>query len=98
MLKNYIRLRCWVCNNTTNEVWNTHWLTAVADIRSDRQISQEEAENLLLDSDIDRPVKVGEVDFWMELSLDDRWEQLNLLQPENKISKEEFIRRWSEKE
>ena len=48
------------------EIWRSHWLKAVADIYSERRIAYNEAEELLRKSNIDNPVSLNEVDYWVE--------------------------------
>jgi len=47
-------------------VFRAHWLVAIADIQSEGKLTIEQAELLLRQSTIDMPVKLKNVDYWVE--------------------------------
>ena len=60
------RLDIKACNPETGEVWGINELSAIADIHSELGITREEAKDLLVKSNIDNPIKLRDVEFWME--------------------------------
>lgn len=53
-------------NPKHDEVWRTYEAKAIADIQSHFKISKLEAEQKLKDSDIEHPVILPDVAFWIE--------------------------------
>jgi hypothetical protein len=52
-------------DNEKPNVWRTHWLTAIADIRSEGKLTVDQAELLLRQSTSDMPVRLKECEYWI---------------------------------
>lgn len=63
-----MRKTVWCADRDSNEIWGINILSAVADIRSELQITEDEAKGRLMQSTIDNPVTLekSNVDFWVE--------------------------------
>ena len=53
-------------HNEQPNIFRTYREIAVADIQSEKRISELEAANLLLDSSEDNPIHLKDVDYWIE--------------------------------
>lgn len=61
-------MRDYYCQEkNSTDVWRCYKVKAIADIQSELVITAEEAENRLEASNIDNPVELKEVSYWVEI-------------------------------
>lgn len=61
-----ITVYCCDIENNTRLVWRAQVLRAIADIQSEKAVSKEEAKRLLENSDINSPVVLKKIEYWVE--------------------------------
>lgn len=59
-------MKVFASNVNDNEVWRAHELKVINMIRANLKITYPEAKEILNKTTIDKPIRIGQEDYWIE--------------------------------